>query len=118
MRARGIKVDCPYCGKQAEYRDSEVVYGKSYGMIYICLACDAYVGVHKGTNQPLGTLANRRLRELRKQAHKEFDKLWRMGTFTRSQAYEWLAQTLKLPPDEAHIGRFNEDQCLELINKL
>ena len=118
MKSKGVKIDCPYCGEPAQYRDSEIIYGRSYGMIYICLACDAYVGVHKGTNQPLGTLANGRLRELRKQAHKEFDKLWRTGTFTRSQAYEWLAQTLKLPPNEAHIGRFDEEQCLELINKL
>ena len=28
------KVYCDYCGRQAEYVDSKVVYGKSYGMMY------------------------------------------------------------------------------------
>ena len=31
-------------------------------MIYICKPCDAYVGVHKGTDKALGRLANKELR--------------------------------------------------------
>lgn len=38
---------CPYCGKPTEYVDSSVIYGRSYGMIYLCRDCRAYVGVHK-----------------------------------------------------------------------
>ena len=48
---------CPYCGAVSILTDSKVVYGKSYGMIYLCRnypKCDAYVGVHKRTNEPLG----------------------------------------------------------------
>ena len=56
------KVYCDYCGRQAEYVDSKVVYGKSYGMMYLCRNCMAYVGVHKGTDKPLGRLANAELR--------------------------------------------------------
>ncbi|MBL0255764.1 MAG: hypothetical protein IPQ27_12795, partial [Chitinophagaceae bacterium] len=41
---------CPYCGNKTEYIDSSFIYGKSYGMIYICKPYDAYVGVHKGTD--------------------------------------------------------------------
>ena len=33
------KVYCDYCGRQAEYVDSKVVYGKSYGMMYLCRNC-------------------------------------------------------------------------------
>lgn len=40
---------CPYCGKPTEFVDSSVIYGRSYGMIYLCRDCRAYVGVHKGT---------------------------------------------------------------------
>ena len=50
------KVYCDYCGRQAEYVDSKIVYGKSYGMMYLCRNCMAYVGVHKGTDKPLGRL--------------------------------------------------------------
>lgn len=27
---------CPYCGKPTEYVDSSIIYGRSYGMIYLC----------------------------------------------------------------------------------
>ena len=42
------KVYCDYCGRETEYVDSKVIYGKSYGKIYLCRNCMAYVGVHKG----------------------------------------------------------------------
>lgn len=48
------KVFCDYCGQQAEYVDSKIIYGRSYGMMYLCRTCMAYVGVHKGTDKPLG----------------------------------------------------------------
>lgn len=55
---------CPYCGQPTEYVDSAALYhGISYGMIYLCRKCDAYVGVHRGTDKALGRLANRSLRE-------------------------------------------------------
>lgn len=47
---------CPYCGRPTEFVDSSVIYGRSYGMIYLCRDCRAYVGVHKGTDQALGRL--------------------------------------------------------------
>ncbi|MFB5268120.1 zinc-finger-containing protein [Paenibacillus enshidis] len=37
----------------------------------------AYVGVHDGTDIPLGRLANRELRELKKQCHALFDPVWK-----------------------------------------
>lgn len=66
---------CPYCGKPTEYVDSSVIYGRSYGMIYLCRDCRAYVGVHKGTDQALGRLANAELRKAKKEAHFYFDQI-------------------------------------------
>lgn len=66
---------CPYCGKPTEYVDSSVIYGYSYGMIYLCRDCRAYVGVHKGTDLALGRLANAELREAKKEAHFYFDQI-------------------------------------------
>jgi len=56
-------------------------------MIYLCRSCDAYVGVHKGTDKPKGRLANAELREYKKKAHSAFDPLWRFGGMMRRQAY-------------------------------
>ena len=100
------KVYCDYCGRQAEYVDSKVVYGKSYGMMYLCRNCMAYVGVHKGTDKPLGRLANAELRYWKKRAHAVFDPLWQRGRFRghRNAAYGWLAQKMGLPVEKTHIG--------------
>lgn len=60
---KGRIVICDYCGTPADFVDSSVVYhGHSFGMIYLCPRCGAYVGVHKGSDKPLGRLANSELR--------------------------------------------------------
>lgn len=106
---------CPYCGTHPEYVDSSVIYGKSYGMIYLCKPCDAYVGVHKGTDTPLGRLANKELREWKKKAHEAFDPLWKHGGMKRSQAYEWLAGTLGIKKEHCHIGMFDVNYCKKTV---
>jgi hypothetical protein len=112
---------CPYCGCFAELVDSKKVYGKSYGLIYLCSSypiCDAYVGVHRGTKKPLGTMARRYLRELRKECHLNFDGMWlkeKDRRTAREAAYIWLQSVMQLSKKEAHIAKFNEEQCLELL---
>ena len=66
---------CPYCSQPTEYADSSEVYSKNYGKIYLCRPCEAWVGVHEGTNKALGRLADERLRYWKKQAHYFFDKI-------------------------------------------
>ena len=108
---------CPYCGTKPELIDSAEIYnGTSYGPIYICRQCNAYVGVHKFTNMPLGRLANAELRELKKQAHEVFDKIWKLRYKRgRHQAYYWLSKQLERPFDYTHIGMMDEDSCRKTI---
>lgn len=111
------KVYCDYCGRRAEFVDSKVIYGKSYGMVYLCRPCDAYVGVHKGSDVPLGRLANAELRYWKKAAHAAFDPLWQYGRFKhhRNAAYRWLSDQMQLPVEKTHIGMFDIDQCKAAI---
>lgn len=114
------EVKCPYCGNLAEFVDSATVYSRSYGMIYRCAPCDAYVGVHRSgwlEGKPLGTLANAELRKLRQETHKVFDALWnRQGApLSRTDAYAWLARVMRLPARLSHIAMFNADQCRHAI---
>lgn len=134
-----VEVKCPYCGQPAEYVDSSVVYnGRSYGMIYDCRPCDAYVGVHKGSNIPLGRLANAELRKWKQAAHAAFDPLWRAKfrhrvaggegksgrpggdhykpVYARNSAYKWLAEQMGIERKECHIGMFDVDQCKRVIS--
>jgi hypothetical protein len=113
---------CPYCDNATEYVDSIIVYRKSYGMIYLCKPCDAYVGTHKNSNRALGRLADEDLRNWKKQAHAHFDPLWvrkmRKGFSkkdARSLAYKWLSAEMGLPPEYTHIGMFDIEQCKKVI---
>lgn len=118
---------CPYCNNPTEFTDSAEVYEKSYGMIYICRPCQAWVGVHQGTDQALGRLANAELRELKMIAHRWFDPIakeglineiysvYMTGTTTRAKAYDWLAAQMGIKPEYCHIGMFDADECREVI---
>lgn len=114
---------CPYCKGKPQYVDSIEIYGTSYGMIYLCRPCRAWVGVHKGTDKPLGRLANKNLRVMKIQAHGAFDNLWRHSRFsnrrkkmTRTKAYAWLSDRLGIPPKYTHIGMFSEKTCQQVID--
>ena len=108
---------CPYCKKESQYVDSKIVYGKSYGMIYLCTDCDAYVGVHKGTDNAKGRLANAELRQIKKKAHFYFDPIWQFKLMTRHEAYKWLSDKIKLPPEYTHIGMLGKEKTIEVIVK-
>lgn len=118
---------CPYCNKPSNYVDSSHIYGKSYGMIYLCQPCDAYVGVHKGTDKALGRLANSELRYYKKEAHFWFDQIAKTGLINkiweeyipnlgnRNKAYLWLSKKMKIDKEYCHIGMFDVEQCKQVI---
>ena len=106
---------CPYCGKPTEYVDSSEIYGKSFGMIYLCRDCRAYVGVHKGTDESLGRLADSMLRDAKKEVHFYFDQIWKLGYKSRKEAYFWLSKMLGIPTEYTHIGMFSEKTCKEVV---
>lgn len=89
---------------------------KKWDLIWHCLDCLALVGCHEGTDIPLGRMANVQTRDARFQAHKAFDRLWRGGGLSRRDAYAWMAQTLMIPPEQAHIGMLSERQCEALMD--
>ncbi len=116
------KIVCPYCGSIAVLRDGEYVYsGRAKGeKLYVCSMypeCNAYVGVHKGTNIPLGTLANSELRNKRIRAHKLFDSIWKNKLMSKKEAYRWMEYSMGLIKSDAHIAKFSDYRCEELMKK-
>lgn len=116
MKGSELTPICLYCQQPSKEVDGTAIYKHRPDLahlhFYMCEPCDAYVGTHRGTRKPLGTLANANLRRLRNQAHTAFDPLWsNEGGMPRKAAYAWLAQSMGLRDDECHIAMFNEDQC-------
>jgi hypothetical protein len=111
---------CLYCKKEAEWCSNEKIYGRKYGksyMCYYCKPCDAYVGCHNNTKHALGIMANKELRKLRMECHKLFDKWWQ-GKSSRRCCYDWLQWKMSLSPQQAHIGMFDKEKCLKLLEIL
>lgn len=121
-----MNVICQYCNTNAKLVDSSVVYGKSYGMIWYCQDCKAWVGVHKNSkkNAPLGILANSELREWKKKAHSLFDELWKIKmekdkcskSKARKAAYKWLSGMMGIDYNKCHIGKFDIEKCKQVVN--
>lgn len=110
-----LALPCPYCNEPPVLVDgAEVYHGRSYGKIWLCRPCQAWVGVHKGTDQPLGRLANKELREWKIKAHAAFDPRWK-GKSDRREAYGWLAEQLGIEREKAHIGMFDVETCKRVV---
>ena len=115
---------CRYCGGTVHLVPAAIVYGsaaaKRLGIeqekFYQCQNCNARVGCHKGTDRPMGNLANEALRMKRKETHQVFDGFWKSKGMSRTQGYKWMAKKLRLSEELAHIGGFEMDRCQKLIN--
>ena len=119
-RAQNLAPRCPYCGSHSVLRSADGIYhcNDKNTMLYVCSrypACDSYVRVHPGTKIPVGTMANRELRALRNEAHRNFDRLHKQGLMSKEDAYCWLASILAAPLGQAHIGYLGEYYCKQVI---
>lgn len=119
-------VKCDYCGDDAEYVNSQAVYGqgRDYGMIYLCRPCEAYVSARESTGLPLGRLANKELRQAKKEAHAAFDPLWKAKMLNtemknkwhaKNKGNKWLAEKLGIPSKECDIGKFDVATCKRVV---
>lgn len=110
---------CGYCGKVSEKVSGKDVYplraDLSTRQFYKCRPCDAFIGCHPGTDIPLGTLADAKLRKMRSKAHTQFDPLWKGGFLKRKQAYAALAKYLGIHVDACHVGLFDSETCEKVV---
>lgn len=51
-------------------------------------------------------------------AHAKFDRIWKTGRLSRSDAYRWLAEQMQLPAEEAHMELFTVEQCQEVVRRV
>lgn len=112
-------VICPVCGKTMILLESLTLTYPS-GQKRLFWSCPLYPlctvqhGAHPD-GRPVGFPADARTRRARVDAHEAFDALWRGLGLDRSQGYELLRQITGLSENEAHIGRFDYDQCAALV---
>lgn len=109
-------LSCPECGSLMQLKPSR------FGLFYGCsrwreTGCKGSHGAH-ADGTPLGIPADEATKRARMRAHAVFNRLYEDGLMTRSEAYGWLQRNMQLSAEEAHIGRFTEEQCRRLIEIL
>jgi len=82
---------------------------------WVCDDCGAFVTCHDGTLNPVGYMAGRETRNLRKKAHFRFDRLWQERLMSRDKAYLWLSVALGINRNQAHISWLTDEQLEKLI---
>lgn len=93
---------------------TQVYRGKEYDewpWLYRCPKCDARVGMHPFTAIPLGTLADKALRDTRRACKQPFELLWQHKRMTRTEAYAALAMHMGVDMALCHFGLFDTQQC-------
>lgn len=115
---------CPYCNGFNDFVDSSIVYVESHGMIYFCKACQAWVGTHPSSDQSLGFVAKKALRDLRIEAANAIKplitkKMSQGFTVNKAQALlrNWLAGIFGIDPVECHIAMMDNSRCNALIEE-
>jgi ssDNA-binding Zn-finger/Zn-ribbon topoisomerase 1 len=103
---------CGECGSPMILRESR--YGKFWGCSRFP-QCKGTHGAHQADGRPLGTPADKETKAARIKAHAAFDMLWKGREMSRTDAYRWMGEAMKLPPEQRHIGEFTTEQCVLLI---
>ena len=99
------KAVCSHCGDECRLTDGAEIYKARHDLwslnFWLCETCDAYVGCHKpGDNTrfanadgtaPLGTAANKELRQLRHKIHRLIDPFWERAGDKRAHRRELYA---------------------------
>jgi hypothetical protein len=83
-----------------------------FGIGYKCkrVECRGSHGAHPD-GSPHGIPADARTRKSRSEAHEVFDRVWRIGGLSRTEAYTWMRQKTGI----YHISEASTEQCRTLI---
>jgi hypothetical protein len=105
-----LRKNCQYChSNNIKIMTQTEFYGREYNgaKMYVCQKCGARAGCHKGTEIPLGCLADDELRKLRKEIHDIIDTMWKTRE-ERTILYKKLSEKYG---DKFHVGFLKNEQA-------
>lgn len=77
--------------------------------------CNGTHSAHQSSGKPMGIPADKETKGWRIKAHAAFDPYVRKWFQSRPEGYRFLQNVMGLSEKEAHISRFNIEQCKKLI---
>lgn len=112
---------CTQCEKEVK---AEKVFGKKvyphrddlHSLIfYECQSCLNFVGCHKGTEKPLGVIADKKLKVARQKIHSILDPLWKEGKMTRKNVYKRLSKFIGKEYHTAELRSAEEAEAVYMF---
>ncbi len=107
-------IHCTGCDKEvgARLTDGSEIYPHRPDLaglqFYIHDVCGAFVGVHRKSTRPLGSLATREVKVWRKNIHDILDSLWKSKKITRNAAYQYIGKKIGQTYHTAEIASVEE----------
>lgn len=84
---------------------------------WVCENCDNYVGCHRDSTDPLGSIPGPMLRQARRRVHKVLDPLWKERHFTRTELYKIISDYVGYKFHTAEITTVREaNEIRKFIN--
>ena len=120
------EIYCCECKKevQARFTDWKEVYPNlrelPYHNFYICDVCKNFVGVHKGTNIPLGTIPTKEIKEYRKKIHSIIDPIFiksKDKKRTRNNIYKFLSNAINKEYHTAELSTIEDCEKILFLLK-
>lgn len=103
-------LSCPYCGEQAVIRHADYIFKENVSenapYYYVCKNypdCDTYIKCQMGNFLPYGTLANRKLRQMRTVAHNYITLIVENDIMEYNAVYDLLASKRDVELKYAHL---------------
>lgn len=124
-----IQVICQYCHRPAKLKKGAELFPDYPELtaenFWVCTPCKARVGCHEGTEKPLGSLADGKLRAVRRMGHEAFDPIWKFMVNLkggrphdyRNRMYGWLAEDMGMPVEDCHFGGMPYEKCLLAVKR-
>ncbi len=102
-----MKISCYVCGKitDANLVKGNIIYPHRpdlYNLnFYQCPDCKSYVGTHKDSNKPLGSIVTKEVKNARISIHNLIDPIWKTEKIKRKKLYKKISNSLGY---EYHTG--------------
>lgn len=120
-----MKLYCVQCSTEvpAEKVTGEQVYPHRpdlYQLVfYKCPVCENFVGTHKATNEPLGCIPSKQLKQQRMMIHRVLDTLWKERIISRRKLYKQISSKLGYEYHTGNIKSIDEaQQVLSIVQDI
>lgn len=113
---------CHLCQSPVRLVHNREIFNEEAGdwpYAYMCTKCKAYVGLHRRTDVPLGTLATPKTHELRSHIKYLVNRLFRPASGEPlSKMYADFSNLVNIPSHRCHVDFFDEETCKSVLKTL